>query len=167
LFDEAVQEVVHIRALGQVPFFKMVLITNGTGLDAPSVQRGLKFFSKQDEIWVKLDVGTQAQMERVNRSQVSLAKVLANILALGRHRPVIIQSLFCAIGGQEPAEADILEYAERLKELRAAGANISLVQIYSSVRPTANSGCDHLPLKHLSQIAAQVKKTTGLTVEVF
>ena len=166
-FAEVVQEVVHVRALGQWPFFKMVLITNATGLDSPAVQRGLKSFTKQDEIWAKLDVGSQEQMDRVNRSQIPLAKVLANILALGRQRPIAIQSLFCAINGSEPSEADIQQYAERLTELRDGGAKISLVQIYSVVRPTANSGCYHLPLKRLSQIASHVKRTTGLTVEVF
>ena len=54
-----------------------------------------------------------------------------------------------------------------MKELKEDGAKISLVQIYSAVRPTANSGCSHLPLKSLSRIAGYVKKTTGLAVEVF
>jgi wyosine [tRNA(Phe)-imidazoG37] synthetase (radical SAM superfamily) len=114
-----------------------------------------------------LDAGTQAQMDRVNRPQATLDKVLANILALGRQRSVIIQTLFCVIQGQEPTEAEITQYAERLNELKEGGAKISLVQIYSAVRPTANSGCSHLPLKSLSKIAAYVKKTTGLSVEVF
>ena len=167
-FAEVIQEAVHVRALGQFPFFKLVLITNATGLDLPTVQRGLKSFTKQDEVWAKLDAGTQEYADRVNRSQVPLAKVLANILALGRQRPVVIQSLFCAIQGEEePPEAEIEQYATRLKELRDGGAKIPLVQIYSAVRPTANSGCGHLPLKVLSRIAAYVKKTTSLPVEVF
>ena len=93
--------------------------------------------------------------------------MLANILALGRQRPVAIQSLFCAIQGHQPPDAEIEQYAARLKELCDGGAKISLVQIYSAVRPTANSGCGHLPLKTLSGIAGYVKKMTGLPVEVF
>jgi hypothetical protein len=51
--------------------------------------------------------------------------------------------------------------------LRDDGARIELVQIYSATRPTARSGCRHLPLKVLSGIAHQVREQTGLRVEVY
>jgi hypothetical protein len=127
----------------------------------------LKFFTKQDEVWVKLDAGTQEYMSRVNRTEVPLQQVLSRILLVGRQRPVVIQSLFLAIEGEEPPESEIAAYAQRLNELKTGGALISLVQIYSAGRPPANSGCTHLPLRSLSRIAQQVRKLTGLRVEVF
>ena len=96
-FAEALQEVIHVRALGGFPFFKIVLITNGTALDRPQVQESLKRLTKSDEIWVKLDGGTQDYLNKVDRPQRSAGKILANILALARQRPVVIQSLFPAI----------------------------------------------------------------------
>ena len=36
-FEEAVQAVTHVRARKTFPFFKLVLITNGSGLDLPPV----------------------------------------------------------------------------------------------------------------------------------
>jgi wyosine [tRNA(Phe)-imidazoG37] synthetase (radical SAM superfamily) len=166
-FVEAVQALVHVRALGGFPFFKLVLLTNATGLDQPQVQQGLKFFTKSDEIWAKLDGGTQAYMNKVDRLNVPLEKVLANILMVARQRPVVIQSLFPAINGEEPPLEEIEQYARRLKELKAAGAQIPLVQIYSATRPTPNSGCSHLPLKTLSRIAQTVRQVSGLKAEVF
>lgn len=166
-FAEALQAVVHVRALGGFPFFKVVLITNATGLDLPHVQEGLKYFTKSDEVWAKLDGGTQAYLNRVNRSDVPLEKILSNILTLSRQRPVVIQSLFPAIGGEEPPLEEIEQYAHRLLELKKAGADISLVQIYSATRPSANSECGHLPLKVLSRIAHLVRQATGLKAEVF
>ncbi|MBI3853008.1 MAG: radical SAM protein [Verrucomicrobia bacterium] len=166
-FAEAVQAVVHVRALGSFPFFKIVLITNTTGLDLPEVRYGLKFLTKRDEIWAKLDAGTQAYMDKVNKSEIPLEVILANILTLARERPVIIQSLFPQLNGQEPPEEEIQHYAQRLLELKNRGAQIPLVQIYSATRPTPHSECGHLPLKTLSRIAATVRKTTGLKVEVF
>ena len=144
-----------------------MLITNGTGLDQPQVQQGLKFFTKSDEIWVKLDGGTQAYLNKVDRMNVPLEKILANILAIARQRPIVIQSLFPSINGEEPPLEEIEQYAQRLKELRNNGAQISLVQIYSATRPTPNSGCGHLPLKTLSRIAQTVRQVTGLKAEVF
>lgn len=166
-FSEAVQSVVHVRALGGFPFFKVVLLTNGTGLDRPQVQQGLRFFTKSDEVWAKLDGGTQAYLNKVDRPDVPLDRILSNILSVARSRPVVIQSLFPAINGEEPPVQEIEQYAQRLLELKTAGAQIPLVQIYSAMRPTPNSGCGHLPLKTLSRIAQTVRQIAGLKSEVF
>ncbi len=165
-FTEAVQTVAHVRARSP-SFFKIVLITNSTGLDLPDVQNGLKYFTREDEIWAKLDAGTQAYMSKVNHTDVPLEKVLANILLVARQKPVVIQSLFPSLNGQEPPPEEIVQYALRLKELKDAGAQISLVQIYSATRPTPHSECGHLPLKTLSRIAQTVRQTSGLNAEIF
>ncbi len=164
-FVEAVQAVARVRALGG--FFKIVLLTNGTGLDQPEVLRGLDILTKSDEIWIKLDGGSQTFVDKINRPNVPLEKILANILLVGRQRPVVIQSLFPAIHGEEPPLEEIQEYAQRLKELKAGGAQISLVQIYSAARPGVHAEWGHLPLRVLSQIAQAVRQTAGLRAEVF
>lgn len=128
-FAEIVQAIIHLRARAIVPFFKIVLVTNATGLDRPEVQPGLDILTVTDEIWAKLDAGTQAYMDRINQSQVPLPKVLDNILSLARRRPVIVQSLFTLLPGDvEPPAEEIEQYALRLKELRERGASIPLVQ---------------------------------------
>jgi wyosine [tRNA(Phe)-imidazoG37] synthetase (radical SAM superfamily) len=174
-FHEVVQIVVHLRAQGEFPFFKIVLITNGSGLHLPQVQLGLQLFTVQDEVWAKLDAGTQTFMDKINRpktssancSNVCLDQVLGNILKLGRQRPIIIQSLFALVDGDEPPVEEIEQYVQRLKELKQAGANISLVQVYSAHRPTIRAICRHLPLRNLSRIAQRVREVTGLKAEVF
>jgi wyosine [tRNA(Phe)-imidazoG37] synthetase (radical SAM superfamily) len=164
-FVEAVQAVVRVRALGG--FFKIVLITNGTGLDQLHILRGLELLTKSDEVWIKLDGGTQAFMDKVNHPDLPLEKILSNILLVGRQRPVVIQSLFPAVHGEEPPLEEVQEYARRLKELKDGGAQISLVQIYSAARPGANCEWGHLPLRVLSQIAQTVRQTAGIRAEVF
>lgn len=163
-FDEAVREVLLIRQL-TAPF-RLVLITNGTGLHRPQVQRGIEMFAPDDEIWIKLDAGTEAFMRRINGTN-ALEKVLGNIVAVGRRRRVVIQSLFCSIDDEDPAEAEISAYVDRLSQLVEAGAQISLVQIYSISRAPAKPGCRHVPLARLSQIARRVRAATGLNAEVF
>ena len=166
-FLDAVQAVMHARALRKFPFFKIVLITNASGLDLPDVQNGLKLFTDSDEIWAKLDAGTQDFMEKVNRTECPLEKILANILAVAQKRPVIIQSLFSRWNGDEPPAWEIEQYAQRLRELKESGAQIPLVQIYSATRPALQTDCGHLPLKALSQIAERVREVSGLRAEVF
>ena len=164
-FIEAVEGVVRVRAVGD--FFKIVLITNGTGLDRPAVLRGLELLTRMDEIWIKLDGGTQSFVDKVNRPDVPLAKILANILLVGRLRPIVIQSLFPAIHGEQPPVEEINEFALRLRELKTAGAQIAMVQIYSAARPGVNTEWGHLPLQVLSQIAQTVRQVAGLRAEVF
>jgi wyosine [tRNA(Phe)-imidazoG37] synthetase (radical SAM superfamily) len=166
-FGEIVHEVVHLRSQGRFPFFKLVLITNASGLDATEVREGLKVFTSQDEIWAKLDGGSQGYLNRVNRSDVSLTRLLRNILLVARERPVVIQSLFPSVEGAEPPDEEVEAYVQRLQELLADGAQISLVQVYSAHRPPHGASCGHLPLRSLSQIAQRVREATGLRAEVF
>jgi wyosine [tRNA(Phe)-imidazoG37] synthetase (radical SAM superfamily) len=167
VFADALRAVVHVRARGQFPFFKIVLLTNATTLDQPAVQHGLRLLIPQDEVWAKLDGGSSAYFKRVNRPHTSLAKVLSNILLLARQRPVVIQSLFPLINEEEPPEEEIDQFAHRLLELVAGGAQIPLVQIYSAARVPAHPECGHLPLRALSRIAQKVRQSTHLPVEVF
>ncbi|MBI3869832.1 MAG: radical SAM protein [Verrucomicrobia bacterium] len=166
-FAEAVEAMVHLRARGRFPFFKLVLITNASGLDRPEVAQGLSQFLPRDEVWAKLEAGTQEYMDRVNRADRSLEQILASILFVARQRPVIIQSLFPSISGEAPPASEIEAYVQRLLELKEAGAKIPLVQIYSATRPTAHSECGHLPLRALTHIARRVREVSGLTAEVF
>ena len=166
-FGEVVEGIVHLRAAGLAPYFKLVLLTNGTVLDQPGVRAGLRLFTRSDEIWIKLDAGTQAGMDLVNRASVPFDRVLRNILELGRQRPVVIQSMFVEIDGQIPERAELCEYARRLGELKEQGAQIGLVQIYSATRPHHSKRCRHLSLRVLSEIATLVHQLTSLRVEVF
>jgi wyosine [tRNA(Phe)-imidazoG37] synthetase (radical SAM superfamily) len=166
-FDQAVEAVLRVRSQ-RSEFFKIVLISNTAGLFLPHVQRGWRQLSSADEIWLKLEAGTQAFMKRVNRpDHMTLKNVMANILRLGRERPIIIQSLFPLLNGEEPAAAEIDGYIHRLQELIAAGAQITQVQIYSAHRQAQNPNCEHLPLSSLSQIARRVREQTRLRAEVY
>ena len=167
-FAEVVETVVHVRALGEFPFFKIVLLTNAAGLDLPAVRTGLAHLIKSDEIWAKLDAGSADYLNKIARPQgITLEKIISNILLVARQRPVVIQSLFPSINGEEPTMAEIDQYLGRLKKLKDEGAQISLVQIYSATRPNSHPECGHLPLRTLSQIALAVRQTTGFKAEVF
>jgi hypothetical protein len=166
-FLEAIEAVVHLRSRGRFPFFKLVVITDASRLDRPEVGHALSLFSSRDEVWARLEAGTQDYMNQANRSECPLEKILANILGLARQRPVVIQSLFAPMDGEAPPSSEIEAYVQRLLELKRAGGQIPLVQIYSATGPTEHSGYGHLPLQTLSQIAQRVRTVAGLKAEVF
>ena len=166
-FNEVVEAVVHLRARSRFPFFKLVLVTNASGLDRPDVKTALRLFTARDEIWAKLETGTEEYWQRINKPDCPMEHILENVLQIARERPVIIQGLFPAINGAAPPPHEIEAYVQRLKTLKDAGARIALVQIYSASRPTPHSECSHLPLRTLSAIAARVREAAGLKAEVF
>jgi wyosine [tRNA(Phe)-imidazoG37] synthetase (radical SAM superfamily) len=166
-FAEIIREVIHVRSRGKFPFFKLVLITNTSGFDLPEVKQGLHLLTRRDEIWAKLDAGTQGYMEKINGPGVNLHKVTSNILKIARERPIVIQSLFPMVKEQEPPPEEIEMYVERLNELKAHGAQISLVQVHSAHRPSHHPDVGHLPLKVLSRIAHRIREVTELQAEVF
>lgn len=166
-FFEVVRECHQLRSSGEVPWFKLMLVSNAMGLGLPSVRKGLDLFTDSDDVWLKLDAGTPQYMKFINNTRVPLERVLRNIRDLGRKRPVTIQSLFCSVDGQGPSDDEIDAYVHRLDELRRDGTQIRLVQIYSVSRPPARAICEHLALSRLSQIAYRVREGTGLTTEVY
>lgn len=166
-FSGVVDVVVNLRELEIFPHFKIVLITNSSGLHTHEVRSGLARLLPRDEVWAKLDAGTQEYMDLVNQSEVDLEFILSNILDLAKRRPVIIQSLFAEVNGSPPPQDEIEQYASRLLHLRQAGAEIPLVQIYSAHRPAVKGDVAHLPLRTLSAIAKRVREVSGLRTEVF
>lgn len=166
-FAEVMEELVALRNSGQWPDFKLVLITNGTGLNRAPVQQGLHLFRPTDEIWIKLDAGTDAGLKRLGEGAMPVGEIVDNIVALGQWRPVTIQSLFCSLDGFEPDSNEIDAYVDRLVEACERGANITEVQVYSIIRPPANPTCTRLPLNQLSIIAKKIRQATGLKVEVY
>jgi hypothetical protein len=106
-FIEVVETLIHARALGRYPFFKLVLETNGSGLERPEVQQALELFTAQDEVWVKLDAGTDERFRFMSGVDIPFGGVLARILELGRRRPVVIHSLFASVDGSPPTGSEI------------------------------------------------------------
>lgn len=166
IFSKVVKAIIRVREQGLYPF-KIVLITNTTGLQRLDVRRGLRMLAPWDEVWLKLDAGTQSYLSKVNRPDITLEQVLKNILTLGRKRPVVIQSLFPDDPAARLTREEIDQYVQRLRELRSGGAQIKLVQIYSAHRPAHRPECKHLPLDVLSDIAQRVREVAGLPAEVF
>ena len=165
-FAEACQLVADVLAWHDLPI-KIVVITNATLLHRPEVEAGLAILDQhRGEVWAKLDAGTEDYFQRIDRSKVSLQRILDNLLICGRRRPLTIQSLWARIDGEVPPPAEVTAWIERLTTLRAQGANIAMIQLYTVARATAEATITALPVAHLEAIAAQVR-AAGLPIAVF
>jgi wyosine [tRNA(Phe)-imidazoG37] synthetase (radical SAM superfamily) len=147
---------------------KIVTITNATLLHRPKVAEALALLDQHNgEIWAKLDAGTEEYYRLIERTSIPLARVLENILAAGKVRPIVIQSLFMRVNGVGPEDAEISEYVSRLRELVAGGCQIKLVQIYTVARTTAEAYVTPLSDEEVDGIAERVRGETGLNVEQY
>jgi wyosine [tRNA(Phe)-imidazoG37] synthetase (radical SAM superfamily) len=168
-FDEACRIAAELLDKhGRAADVKIVVITNATLFHQRRVQEALAYLDEHNgEIWAKLDAGTEPYYRRIERTSVPLRRVLDNILAAGRVRPIVIQTMFLKFEGEGPGEAEIGEYVERLKELLAGGCRIKLVQVYTVARGTAVAACAPIPAPELDAISERVRRGTGLEVDAY
>jgi wyosine [tRNA(Phe)-imidazoG37] synthetase (radical SAM superfamily) len=139
------------------------LLTNATLFDRPRVRAALACF---DELWCKLDAGTEPYFHRVDGTRLPFRKILDNLLAVARERPIVIQGMFVAMAGEGPPEAEIDAWAGRLREIVEGGGGIDRVQVYTVARRPADARVEALGDERLERIAARVR-AEGLRVEVY
>ena len=167
-FDELVALCAGVKRAHGLDGVKMVLITNASMFHRPAVERGLKILDENNgEIWAKLDAGTDAYYQLIERTKIPFRQVLDNITRAAQVRPLVIQSLFMRVNGEPPTADEITAFCERLKEIVAAGGTLNLVQVYTVARPPAESFVTPLSREELQRIADQVVATTGVPAEVF
>jgi wyosine [tRNA(Phe)-imidazoG37] synthetase (radical SAM superfamily) len=167
-FLEIVHDVAALKRRLNLGDVKLVLLTNATMLHRKDVNEALRILdANQGEIWAKLDAGSEADYHAIDRTEIPLARVLANIVAAARQRAIVIQSLFLTLDGQGPGEAQIDAYCRRLSEILVAGGQISRVQVYTVARPTAFADVGAVAGIDLDRIGETIRRHSGLNVEVF
>lgn len=167
-FDEIVAGVAELKERHGLSETKLVLITNASMLHRPAVERGLAILdAHQGEVWAKLEAGTDAYFQLVERTKIPFRQVLDNILQAARARPLVIQSLFMRIDGEPPPPAEIAAFCDRLNEIVHGGGQIRLVQVYTVARPPAESFVASLSDAEVDGIVETVRARTGLAAEAF
>ena len=156
-----------MRTQGEVGEAKFVVITNATRFHKPEVQQGLEILMAHGgELWGKLDAGTEEYYQKVDRSSVSLDRVIANLILVAQRWPIVIQTLFCEIEGEGPADSEVLAYAQRLKNIVEAGGQIKEVQLHTVARDPANHKVEALPKSALEAMAETCRQKLSLPFKV-
>jgi len=167
-FDQIVRDVAELKRRHGLADVKMVLITNASMFHRPYCQEALKVLDENNgEIWAKLDAGTEAYYQLVERTKIPFRQVLDNITTAARERPLVLQSLFMRINGEPPSDDEITAYCGRINDIQAAGGRIKLAQIYTVARPPAESFVGSLSDAEVDAIADRVRNETGVAAECF
>lgn len=167
-FIEAVRIAAEVRKKHAADAMKIVLITDSAFLHRPAVKEALAIMDAHNgEVWAKLDAGTEAHYQLINRPNCSLQQILDNILETARGRPIVIQSLWMNVHGSPPPDTEVDAFAQRLREMVAAGGRFKLIQMYTIARQTTEPWVTPLNDATLERLAARVRAIVGLPVATY
>jgi wyosine [tRNA(Phe)-imidazoG37] synthetase (radical SAM superfamily) len=145
------------------PGVPLRLLTNATLLHKEHVRAALAEF---DELWCKLDAGTEAYFHVVDGTRLPFHRILDNLLLVARERPIVIQSLFLAIAGLGPDDAEVAAWVARMREIVGQGGRIDHVQVYTVARAPSDPRCAPLDAARLEVITAKAREA-GLVASVY
>jgi len=147
----------------RAPGVPLRLLTNATLFHKERVWNALREF---DELWCKLDAGTEEYFRRVDGTRIPFRQILDNLLRAARERPIVVQSLFPTFEGCGPSDREIEAWAGRLRGIVQGGGRIDLVQVYTTARAPADPGIGSLDHGALASIADRAREA-GLRAEVY
>ena len=148
---------------------KRVLITNGSLMGRPEVERGIAHWAELGgEIWFKLDRATREGMRQINDVQLSPEQVRRNLERAARLCPTWIQTCVFALDGAPPSDDEQAAYRDFLACCLEDEIPLAGVLLYGLARPSLQPGAARLsalPVAWLEAFAASIR-ALGVTVSV-
>ena len=116
---------------------KLVLITNGSLIDRPRVQDGLrKMAALNGEVWFKFDSATANGMRAINQTRMSPDKQFERLAGAARLCPTWLQTCVFALDGAPPSAAEQDAYLAVVRQLGRESIPLQGVLLYGLARPS-------------------------------
>ncbi len=116
---------------------KLVLITNGSFIQRPDVQKGLQNMSELNgEIWFKLDSATEQGMKRINNVNRTMNSVMANLDRACRLCPTWLQTCVFQQNGYPPSDEEQTAYLNFIQQLLKNNTPLKGILLYGLARPS-------------------------------
>jgi wyosine [tRNA(Phe)-imidazoG37] synthetase (radical SAM superfamily) len=158
-FEQAAAVVAAARVRWKLSDVKIVLITNASNLRDPGVEHAVHLLDVHGgEVWAKLDAGSESQFRRINRASVPFAVILENLLAAGRLREIVIQTMVMRMGAEQVSEGAFDEYLDTIERLRQGGCHIRRVQLYTVARAPREETVRALSDAELDALAERLRR---------
>lgn len=148
---------------------KLVLITNGSLIDQPRVQAGLRRMAELNgEVWFKLDRVTREGRQLVNNTRMSLNRMRKNLQLAASLCPTWLQTCMFQIDDAPPAKTELDAYLTFVEELLRDGASLQGVLLYGLARPSMQPEAPRLKKidqKWMKAFSREIE-ALGLTVKL-
>jgi len=150
-----------LSAFGLLHDVELVLITNGSMLNKPRVQRALRRLSELGgRVWFKLDSVTVEGSKRINANHVPPDRHIAKLGRACELCVTWIQTCMFALDGEPPPAAELDAYVECMGKLARARIGVAGVMLYSLARPPQQpeaSRLSALPRRWLEALAQRIE----------
>ncbi|MBL8857772.1 MAG: radical SAM protein [Planctomycetes bacterium] len=158
-----------LREFDEARDTQIVLITNGSLIHKPEVQRGLRTLHElAGVVWFKLDSATEEGTARLNNARAGLARTRTNVELAARACTTWLQTMVLAWKGEPPSDAESDAYVRFVRELVSAGVPLKGVHMYGPARESYQPEAAHIsevPRAWLDAFAARVE-AAGLPVRL-
>ena len=116
---------------------KLVLITNGSFIQRPNVQKGLQNMAELNgEIWFKLDSATEKGMKKINSINRTMNSVITNLDRACRLCPTWLQTCVFQQDGSTPSDEEQDAYLDFIQQLLENNTPLKGVLLYGLARPS-------------------------------
>lgn len=155
-FSSIVRQVARIRDEAGLACVPIRLITNGSQVDKPDVQAGLRLLAEAGgEVWFKLDAGTQADIARINGVSIRPASHARRLALCASLCPTWVQTCMFRWDDKAPTTEFVDDYLALLEQ--AGLPPLKGVLLYGLARQSFQPEAVHL--KQLS--AAELESIAG------
>jgi wyosine [tRNA(Phe)-imidazoG37] synthetase (radical SAM superfamily) len=148
---------------------KLVLITNGSLIDRPRVQDGLrKMAGLNGEVWFKFDSATASGMRIINQTRISPDRQFERLTLAADLCPTWLQTCVFALDGAPPSGTEQAAYLAAVERIRRKSIPVRGVLLYGLARPSMQpqaSRLSALPAEWLNDFAEKIR-AAGLPVKV-
>lgn len=148
---EVMEIIIELSAEYKLPH--TVLITNASGLHLPSCQKALKTLAALNGcVWAKLDAGSPKFHKKINRSTISLDKIVENIANTPPTIKLFIQTCWFKWNNEPLPPQEIELYKEQICKIMAQRP-LEGIQIYTVARQPKESQVSPIGLEELQEFA--------------
>ena len=137
-FEQVVELIGRVKADYDLPeALKLVLITNGSLIERPGVQAGLRRMAALNgEVWFKLDSVTREGRRSINNTSMSLKQVRENLALATSLCPTWLQTCVFQIDGVPPTQLESDAYLTFIEKFLQGGGLLKGVLLYGLARPS-------------------------------
>lgn len=169
-FDQVIALIARVKKDFELPAdLKIVLITNGSLMNRPVVQAGLKLMAELNgEVWFKFDRALSEERQRINNTHISLKRIRNHLQIATSLCPTWLQTCVFQINGEPPSELETDAYLKFIRGLKDEGLPLQGVLLYGIARPSLQPEAPLLSQVSESWLIAYGEKikALGLTVKL-
>ncbi|MDC9727947.1 MAG: radical SAM protein [Methyloprofundus sp.] len=170
-FNRVLQVIIERVEQANIPDpFQYVLITNGSLMHKPDVQKGLQLFNRyKGQVWFKVDTATEAGRSLINQTAISTQQQQENLMLSASLCATWVQTCVLSYAGHEqdsllskPEQAAYLVLLEKVLQ----NTKLEGVMLYSVARPSLQAQANSISSVKEAQLEEMAGKVRLLGLQV-